>query len=90
MGQQITPLAPQGSRFDMLNPDLPDRLDWLASQAATSVVSPDRKTMLVLTSGSTASTHSASRRRRTHGTRRTRTSMCSSTTFPGRRRSRRK
>jgi len=51
MGQQITPLAPQGSRFDMLNPGLPDRPDWLASQAATSVVSPDRKTMLVLTSG---------------------------------------
>jgi soluble P-type ATPase len=51
MGQQITPLAPQGSRFDMLNPDLSDRPDWLASQAATSVVSPDRKTMLVLTSG---------------------------------------
>ena len=42
MGQQITPLAPQGSRFDMLNPGLPDRPDWLASQAATSVVSPDR------------------------------------------------
>jgi YVTN family beta-propeller protein len=51
MGQQITPLAPQGSRFDTLNPDLPDRPDWLASQAATSVVSPDKKTMLVLTSG---------------------------------------
>ncbi len=51
MGQQITPLAPQGSRFETLNPDLPDRPDWLASQAATSVVSPDRKTMLVLTSG---------------------------------------
>jgi DNA-binding beta-propeller fold protein YncE len=51
MGQQITPLAPQGSRFDTLNPDLPDRPDWVASQAATSVVSPDKKTMLVLTSG---------------------------------------
>ena len=51
MGQQITPLAPQGSGFEMLNPGLPDRPDWLASQAATSVVSPDRKTMLVLTSG---------------------------------------
>src|ERR1039457_607904 len=51
MGQTITPLAPPGSRFDMLNPPLPDRPDWLASQAATSVVSPDRKTMLVLTSG---------------------------------------
>ena len=51
MGQQITPLAPEGSRFEPLNPDLPDRPDWLASQAATSVVSPDHRTMLVLTSG---------------------------------------
>jgi YVTN family beta-propeller protein len=51
MGQQITPLAPEGSRFDTLNPGLPDRPNWLASQAATSVVSPDKKTLLVLTSG---------------------------------------
>ena len=50
-GQQITPLAPRGSRFEPLNPDLPDRPDWLAGQAVTSVVSPDRKTLLVLTSG---------------------------------------
>ena len=51
MGQQITPLAPQGSRFEPLNPDLPDRPDWLAAQAVTSVLSPDHKTLLVLTSG---------------------------------------
>ncbi|MGD0015274.1 MAG: bifunctional YncE family protein/alkaline phosphatase family protein, partial [Bryobacteraceae bacterium] len=51
MGQQITPLAPPDSRFESLNPDLADRPDWLAGQAATSVVSPDRKTLLVLTSG---------------------------------------
>ena len=51
MGQQITPLAPLGSRFESLNPDLPDRPDWLAGQAVTSVVSPDHKTLLVLTSG---------------------------------------
>src|ERR1035437_7261653 len=51
IGQQITPLTPQGSRLDMLNPDLTDRPDWRASQAVTSVLSPDRKTMLVLTSG---------------------------------------
>jgi len=51
MGQQITPLAPQGSQFEPMNPDLPDRPDWLAGQAVTSVVSPDRKTLLVLTSG---------------------------------------
>jgi len=51
MNQQITPLAPQGSRFEPLNPDLADRPDWLAGQAVTSVVSPDRRTLLVLTSG---------------------------------------
>ena len=51
MGQQITPLAPWNSRFVPLNPDLPDHPDWLAGQAVTTVVSPDRKTLLVLTSG---------------------------------------
>jgi DNA-binding beta-propeller fold protein YncE len=51
MGQQITPLAPPGSRFVPMNPDLPDRPAWLAGQAVTTVVSPDHKTMLVLTSG---------------------------------------
>jgi DNA-binding beta-propeller fold protein YncE len=51
MGQQITPLAPQGSRFLPMNPDLPDNPAWLAGQAVTTVVSPDRKTLLVLTSG---------------------------------------
>ena len=51
MGQQITPLAPPGSRFEPLNPDLPDNPAWLAGQAVTTVVSPDGKTLLVLTSG---------------------------------------
>jgi DNA-binding beta-propeller fold protein YncE len=51
MGQQITPLAPQGSQFVPLNPGLADKPDWLASQAVTTVVSPDHKTLLVLTSG---------------------------------------
>ena len=51
MGQQITPLAPQGSQFEQMNPDLPDRPDWFAGQAVTTVVSPDHKTLLVLTSG---------------------------------------
>ncbi|HEX7556496.1 MAG TPA: hypothetical protein VF338_07710, partial [Leptolinea sp.] len=32
-------------------PDLPDNPTWLAGQAVTTVVSPDKKTMLVLTSG---------------------------------------
>jgi hypothetical protein len=32
MGQQITPLAPQGSRFEPMNPGLADNPDWLAGQ----------------------------------------------------------
>ncbi|MGO9613251.1 MAG: bifunctional YncE family protein/alkaline phosphatase family protein [Dissulfurispiraceae bacterium] len=51
MGQQITPLAPQDSRFVPMKPDLPGNPDWLAGQAVTTVVSPDHKTLLVLTSG---------------------------------------
>ena len=51
MGQQITPLAPESSRFEPLNPDLADTPEWLAGQAVTTVVSPDRMTLLVLTSG---------------------------------------
>ena len=51
MGQQITPLAPSNSRFEPMNPDLPDNPAWLAGQAVTTVVSPDGKTLLVLTSG---------------------------------------
>src|ERR1700689_2491673 len=50
-GQQITPLAPENSRFVTLNPRLPDHPNWLAGQAVTTVVSPDHDTLLVLTSG---------------------------------------
>ena len=51
MGTQITPLAPAGATFTGLNPHLADQPDWLAGQAVTTVVSPDGKTLLVLTSG---------------------------------------
>jgi len=51
MEQTITPLAPPGSQFQQLNPDLPDNPAWLASHAATTAISPDGSTMLVLTSG---------------------------------------
>ncbi|MTW19617.1 phosphoesterase [Allochromatium palmeri] len=51
LGQQITPLAPRGSRFVPLNPELPEDSAWLAGQAVSTVVSPDQKTLLVLTSG---------------------------------------
>src|SRR5579864_5180568 len=52
MGQQITPLAPVGAQFQGLNPGLSaPAQDWLVSNAVTTVVSPDHKTMLILTSG---------------------------------------
>lgn len=50
-GQTLTPLAPRHARFEMLNPDLPDNPTFLAGQAVTTVTSPDRKTLLILTSG---------------------------------------
>ena len=51
MDQTITPLLPTGAQFQQLNPDLTDDPAWLAGQAATSVVSPDGNTLLVMTSG---------------------------------------
>ena len=51
MGQQITPLAPQGSQFGPLDLDLLGDSAWLVGQAVTTVVSPDHKTLLILTSG---------------------------------------
>jgi len=51
MGQDLTPLAPHGATFVPLNPGLSDFPDWQASQAVTTVVSPDYNTLLVLTSG---------------------------------------
>ena len=50
-GQQITPLAPRAANFQPLNPELSDNPEYLAGQAASTVVSPDGKTLLVLTSG---------------------------------------
>ncbi|ACH38496.1 lipoprotein, putative [Citrifermentans bemidjiense Bem] len=51
MNQKITPLATPLSTFETLNPGLSDKPDWLAGYAVSTVVSPDSKTMLVLTSG---------------------------------------
>src|SRR5665647_1939141 len=51
MGQEITPTAPPGAQFVTMNPGLADRPDWQVSDAASIVVSPDKTTMLVLTSG---------------------------------------
>jgi YVTN family beta-propeller protein len=50
-GQQITPLAPTNAAFVPLNPGLSDNPGYLAGQAATSAVSPEGRTLLVLTSG---------------------------------------
>ncbi|MBK9966002.1 MAG: hypothetical protein IPP07_14280 [Holophagales bacterium] len=51
MNQAITPLAAPGSRFQPMNPGLADFPAWLAQDAAHCVVSPDQKTLAVLTSG---------------------------------------
>jgi DNA-binding beta-propeller fold protein YncE len=52
MNQWITPLAPQGSQFQpLVTPWFVNGNPWLAGQAVSSVVSPDGKTLLVLTSG---------------------------------------
>ena len=50
-GQQITPTAPTGATFAPLNPGFADHPEYVAGQAVTSVVSPDGKLLLVLTSG---------------------------------------
>ena len=50
-GALITPLAADGSSYQVLNPQLPTRPDFIAGEAVTTAVSPDGRTMLVLTSG---------------------------------------
>ena len=54
LGQMITPTAPYDSTFEPLVPGaavLPQYPDWQVGQAVTTVVSPDGKTLLILTSG---------------------------------------
>ena len=50
-GQIITPTAANGSVFAPLNPRIPSEPNYLVGQAETTLVSPDGRTMLVLTSG---------------------------------------
>jgi len=50
-GQQVTPLSLRGARFQPLNPGLADNPQFTAGQAETTVVSPNGKTLLILTSG---------------------------------------
>ncbi len=50
-GQTITPLAPRGASFEPLNPGLADNPGYTVGQAVSTAVSPDFRTLLVLTSG---------------------------------------
>ncbi len=50
-GQYIYPTAASGSTFQDLNPNLPDHPNYRAGQAMKTAVSPDGKTLLVMTSG---------------------------------------
>jgi DNA-binding beta-propeller fold protein YncE len=50
-GQTITPTAAHGSVFAPLNPNIPSEPTYTVGQAETELVSPDGKTMLILTSG---------------------------------------
>ena len=50
-GAYITPLAAPGSTFQLLKAPVPGFPDNVVDHAETSVVSPDERTMLVLTSG---------------------------------------
>ena len=49
--QTITPLAPRGATYQALNPQVASVPDYTVGQAVTTVVSPDGKTLLILTSG---------------------------------------
>ena len=51
LDQTITPLAPAGSQYQQLNPNLADDPAWTAQDAVSTAVSPDGNTLLVLTSG---------------------------------------
>ena len=50
-GVRITPEAAPGSIFQALNPGLPSDPNFTVGQAVTTTISPDGKTLLILTSG---------------------------------------
>jgi YVTN family beta-propeller protein len=50
-GVNITPLAVHGSTLQPLNPDLPDLPQFTADHPLTTALSPDGKTLLIVTSG---------------------------------------
>ncbi|HSZ50101.1 MAG TPA: hypothetical protein VK801_00900, partial [Caulobacteraceae bacterium] len=49
--QVLTPAAATGAIFQRLNPHLADAPDYTAGQASAAALSPDGKTLLILTSG---------------------------------------
>src|SRR5215470_17698097 len=50
-GMSITPTAAPGSKLLFLNPDLPAMPEFLADHPIATALSPDGRTLLVLTSG---------------------------------------
>jgi hypothetical protein len=50
-GQAITPTAAPGAIFQPLNPDLPGDPAFTAGQASAMALSPDRRTLLIMTTG---------------------------------------
>src|SRR5215510_5938617 len=50
-GKTVTPTAAPGSTFRRLNPGLPQFPNFVVGQAVTTAVSPNGKTLLILTSG---------------------------------------
>lgn len=50
-GKRITPEAAPGAIFQPLNPGLPEAPGFLADHAVDTAISPDGKTLLILTSG---------------------------------------
>ena len=50
-GLFITPLATPGASFERLNPHLQDFPDYTAGQAMSEALSPDGRTLLILTTG---------------------------------------
>ncbi len=67
-GLSITPTAARGAKFQMLNPELPKYPGFRAGQAVTTAISPDGKTLLILTSGYNLLNDSAGKRDKENST----------------------
>jgi YVTN family beta-propeller protein len=67
-GLSITPTAAHGAKFQMLDPELPKYPGFRAGQAVTTLVSPDGKTLLILTSGYNLLNDAAGKRDRDNST----------------------